>query len=340
MEIIKSSRFWLGLLISALCMWLALRNVPFSVLFVTLAEARYGMLFPAVILLTANVVLISLRWKILLGAAVRLRDSMWTLGTGYLFNNIFPFRLGDVARVFAMSHCSRIPLIQVMSTAVVERLVDVTMVLLALLALLPLMKVPPAVTKTGLVFGIAVLTASVILVLLKRMRKLGSLNGFLSYRWSQYVKGINVITQPGIALSALSLSLTAWTLSICMYWCIILCFQPRATFVEAAFMVVALSFAVAVPSTPGFIGVFQLIGQQALVIPFGDKFTDGSAFCIALTAHLTYYLFSSILGVIGLWQLGSSFPGLSRTLSFSRTGAVPEHNTPKFTCSREGLNQK
>lgn len=330
MEIIRSRRFWLGLLISVLCMWLAIRNVPFSALFTTLEEARYGMLFPAVILLAANVVSVSLRWKTLLGATVRLRDAIWALGTGYLFNNIFPFRLGDVARVFTMSHCSRIPLVQVMSTAVIERLVDVTTVLLALLAVLPFMEVPPAVTRTGQVFGMAVLTASVILVLLKQVRKLDSLNGFLSRRWSEYVNGINVITRPGIALSALSLSLTAWIFSICMYWCVILCFQPRATIVEAAFMVVALSFAVAVPSTPGCIGIFQLIGQQALVIPFGDKYTAGSALCIALTVHLTYYLFSTLLGVIGLWQLGSSFPGLSRALSSAKTGLALKQNTPKI----------
>lgn len=314
MEIIRSSRFWLGLIISALCMWLALRNVPFSSLFVTLAEARYGLMIPALILLTANVFMISLRWKMLLGTTVRLRFSFWALGTGYLFNNILPFRLGDLARVFAMSRCSRIPLVQVMSTAIIERLFDMTMVLLALLAVLPLMEVPPAVTRAGLVFGSAAVIISVILVLLKQMRKLGSFNYFLSLRWNEYVKGIDAIAKPGIALPALSLSLTAWILSICMYWCFILCFQPGATIVEAAFLVVALSFAVAVPSTPGCIGVFQLIGQQALVIPFGDKYTAGVALCITLLAHLTYYLFSTILGVIGLWQLGNSFPGLSRTL--------------------------
>jgi hypothetical protein len=115
-----------------------------------------------------------------------------------------------------------------------------------------------------------------------------------------------------------------------MYWCVILCFQPRATIVEAAFLVVALSFAVAVPSTPGFIGVFQLIGQQALVIPFGDKYTAGSALCIALTAHLTYYLFSTALGVIGLWQLGGLFPGLSRAISFARTGVSPGKILQRF----------
>jgi len=330
MEIIRSRRFWLGLLISALCMWLAIRNVPFSALFTTLEEARYGMLFPAVILLTANVVSVSLRWKTLLGATVRLKDSIWALGTGYLLNNIFPFRLGDVARVFTMSHCSRIPLVQVMSTVVIERLVDVTMILLALLAVLPLMEVPPAVTRTGQVFGMAVLAASVILVLLKQVRKFGNLNGFLSHRWSEYINGINIITQPGIALSVLLLSLTAWIFSMCMYWCIILCFQPRATIVEATFMVVALSFAVALPSTPGCIGIFQLIGQQALVIPFGDKYTAGSALCIALTAHLTYYLFSTLLGVIGLWQLGSSFPDLNRALSSAKTGSALKQNTPKI----------
>ena len=80
-----------------------------------------------------------------------------------------------------------------------------------------------------------------------------------------------------------------------MYWCIIRSFQADGAFLEATFMVVALSFAVAVPSSPGFIGIFQLVGQQALVLPFGAKYDESQALAITVTAHLTYYLLTTAL---------------------------------------------
>ena len=69
-------------------------------------------------------------------------------------------------------------------------------------------------------------------------------------------------------------------------------------------MVVALSLAVSVPSSPGFVGVFQLVGKQALVLPFGAKYDMATALAITLGLHVVYYLVTTILGLIGLMKLG------------------------------------
>ena len=79
-------------------------------------------------------------------------------------------------------------------------------------------------------------------------------------------------------------------------------------------MMVTLSFAVAVPSSPGFVGIYQLAGQQALVLPFGAKYDPSIAFAITLTAHMAYFIPTTLLGVAGLWRLGESFFSLGRSL--------------------------
>ena len=84
-------------------------------------------------------------------------------------------------------------------------------------------------------------------------------------------------------------------------------------------MMVSLSFAVIVPSSPGFIGIFQFIGQQALVIPFGLKYSVSSALAIALIAHLVYYILSTLLGIIGVWRIGQSFTNLMRLAARKNT---------------------
>ncbi|MBI3799198.1 MAG: flippase-like domain-containing protein [Deltaproteobacteria bacterium] len=128
------------------------------------------------------------------------------------------------------------------------------------------------------------------------------------------MSGFQPVTRWRVAWRTVGWSLVAWTFSIAVYCCVLRAFQPDSRLVEAAFMMVALSFAVAVPSSPGFIGVFQLVGQQALVLPFGAKYNAASALAITVTAHLLYYLLTTTLGVIGLWRSGESFLNLGRVL--------------------------
>jgi uncharacterized membrane protein YbhN (UPF0104 family) len=119
-------------------------------------------------------------------------------------------------------------------------------------------------------------------------------------RWHEVVSGLLPLTHWQKALPACGWSLTCWALSIAMFWCVIRALHADGTFVEATFMVVALSFAVAVPFSPGFIGIFQLVGQQALVLPFGAKYDASTALAITITTHLTYYLLTTGLGIVGL----------------------------------------
>ncbi len=121
-----------------------------------------------------------------------------------------------------------------------------------------------------------------------------------------------------------------------MYWCVLRAFQPLARPVEAAFVVAALSLAITVPSSPGFIGVFQWVGQQALVLPFGAKYDLASALAITLTAHLVYYLLTTALGVIGLWRFGQSFAQLGRVISSWRSAVRCQRSAarPKLRTDR------
>jgi uncharacterized membrane protein YbhN (UPF0104 family) len=91
-----------------------------------------------------------------------------------------------------------------------------------------------------------------------------------------------------------------------MYFCSTRAFNEQGALLEAAFLVVAISLAITVPSSPGFVGVFQLVGQQALALPFGAKGDVASALAITLAAHLTYYVLTTILGVLATWRVGGS----------------------------------
>ena len=92
-------------------------------------------------------------------------------------------------------------------------------------------------------------------------------------------------------------------------------FVPNPTVLEAIFIVSVLALSFTVPSSPGYIGVFQFVGQQALVIPFGSKYSPVSALAIALTVHAIFYITTSLLGIIGISRFGISVTGLRAAIS-------------------------
>lgn len=334
MSLLNNWRLWLGCAISILCLWLALRHVPLVELGHSVGRASILWWLPAVGLQLLSVVARAQRWVVLLDKKERLADSFWAQSVGYLFTNVLPLRMGEPARVIIMAERCMLPIIQVAASAVVERVLDLVTIVLALILVLPWMSVPALVMRTGMTFGFLSFIAIIVSLLAVRFRSASE--RLLQYllkaipalpaeaiigRWRELIVGLSPLARWQVALQGAIWSSVSWAFSIGMYWCVLRSFQPDGSIVEAVFMVVALSFAVAVPSSPGFVGIFQLVGQQALVLPFGAKYEATNALAITLTAHLIYYLLTTFLGIIGLWRLGESFGNLGRIIKSKRISA-------------------
>lgn len=320
----------LGILISLVCLWLALRSVPFADLGQALSQANYFWLIPCLILtLILNLIRAEI-WRLLLGKRISRSDAFWAYSTGFLFNNIFPFRIGEAARVVVLAVHRRLPVVEVAATAGLERLLDVIALVLLLLGILPFMTVSVQIKQGAMVFGGLAVFALIIIFGLAKAGRYGEIllyrllrpvaphyKELVIARWHELVKGLTVLTQPSIGIPAFIGAILVWTCTVAMQWCVLRAFQPLASPIEAAFMVAAISLAIAMPAAPGFVGVYQWVGQQSLLIPFPNHYTASSALGIAIVAHLTSYLFSTLLGMIGLWYFGQSFNGLGQLLNKS-----------------------
>lgn len=313
----------LGLVVSVVCAWLALRAVPLDELGASLTRANYIWLVPACALQLLAVLARGKRWAVLLGERARTSDSFWAQGIGYLFTNVLPLRMGEPARIFVMASRSGLPIVQTAATVVVERLLDVASVVAVLICVLPFMRVPGLVARAGVSFGLLVLLAFAVLLVAVRYtapteRILRAVldripllpTEMILARWRELLVGLSSMTRWSIAVQATVWSVATWACVIGSYLGSLKALEPAAEPIEAAFMVVALAFAVTVPSSPGFIGVFHLVGEQALVLPFGAKYSESTALSITLVAYLVYYLLTSLLGIVGLWRLGASFTKL------------------------------
>ncbi len=307
----KRWQFLVGLLISAVALVLALIGIDFRQLAETLAQANYLYLIPAIVATIVYMVARAVRWRLLLGPQVSLARCFWVTNIGYLVSNVLPFRLGDPARAVVIGRGGAVPTTAALSTVVVERVLDMMMVVLLLAGVAPFVSgIGDAIEAGVIAGGLALAAMAVLLVLAFRpdwgkrtvrwaLARVPRLDG---ERWAHLFDGLFDGLAPlrsgrrGLAL--LAWSVVIWAIVVAYYWALLRAFLPNPPTLGAPFLVCVLGLGMAVPSSPGAFGVFHLAARYGLTVPFGVP-TD-PAVAVAFVAHALTYLSSSLLGLIGL----------------------------------------
>jgi uncharacterized protein (TIRG00374 family) len=304
-------RLWVGLLVSAAALVLALLGIDIRQVVETLAQADYIYLIPACGALLAYLSARSIRWRILLGADVTLAEAFWVGNIGYLVSNVLPFRLGDPARAVAIGLGGKVKVSAALSTVVVERVLDMVMVVLLLAATLPFVGEIGWLRDAGLLAGAAALVALVVLIVLalrpdwvRRLvhwglarvprldheRWVGVLDGFMD--------GLAALRSAWRAVGLLAWSIVSWVFVVAFYYAMLWAFLDRPSLVEGGFLSCAIGLGMAVPAAPGAMGVFHSVARYALELPFGVP--EERAVAVAFASHAVQYIAMCVLGLIGL----------------------------------------
>jgi uncharacterized protein (TIRG00374 family) len=310
-------RLGLAAAVSAVALWLAVRNAHIEGLRNALAQASFVWLLPyPIICIILNMIRGEI-WRQLLRRRVGSAPAFWAYTVGFLANNVLPFRLGEAARVVVLSTRSGRPIVEVAAAAGLERLLDMA-ALAVMLGLLgsTLAHIPGltggAVVVVCLVAGAVAAVAALVhfrdgmaSMLDRATRWLPAAVGHgIRDRWTDLVRALSVLTNPSIGLPAAAGAGVVWGLTVLLQWLVLRSFEPRAGFGDAAFMVAAVSLAIALPAAPGFVGVYHWAGQQALVSAFPHVYDPSTALAAATVAHAVSYVTSTALGLIGLWYFG------------------------------------
>ncbi len=320
-------QFWLGILSSAVFLYLAIRNIPLPDLITSLADVDLAWLAIAFAFQVFALITRALRWTFILELEGSFTEAFHSQNIGYLFNNIFPFRIGELARIITLSNRCGISFVRVATSVVLERFLDVITVVLGLLFVLPRLRIPVQFIPISTTLAWFVLIAFVAFVLFVRyshivdrfihrflLRTRSGARERILKLWSQVVEGVKIFSNTKNSLRLSGWFLFSWLLSVFMFWCTMRAFVPDPTLIEAIFTVGILTLSLIVPSSPGYLGVFQFVGQQSLVIPFGSKYSQVTAFAIALVFHLIFYGTTSILGIIGIGRLSTSITNIRKKI--------------------------
>ncbi len=307
--------FFIGFVISALCLWYAFRGVDLSAMTHIMGQVSWSGVISSIILAYTSLAIRSLRWRLLLrdGDAMRLMSLVSATFIGIMANNILPARMGEVIRAWIVGRSARGGMSTALASIVVERIVDV-ITALAILGV-SMMFIPKLggeaaglLVRTGLaVLVLVIMGAGAFLIAVRYRRQIvdwserralekkamwmsravNMLRGFLDG-----LAAVKEISQ--VALVA-GLSLLIWGTSIASFQALAQGMGLGLTIVQMSLVFVIVLFGVAIPSAPGFVGTFHGFCVAGLTMVAGTEPTMAAAYATLL--HGTQWLAVTLAGL-------------------------------------------
>jgi uncharacterized protein (TIRG00374 family) len=303
--------FWFSVALATLLLYLALRDLDWDAFLSRLSNAQIVYLPLFALWGTLTYLIRSYRWRVLInvqGSTTILAVFMANMA-GYLGNMILPARAGELVRASYLAKQNGILPSFALATGLAERLMDViALVLLGSISILWTGLLSPALKVALQVMGLAGLIGFSMILVLPRIASticdmIQKLPLF-SHRHKEevcmsvqsFIIGLSSLTHGRRAAGFGILTAFIWLGDAAGIVFLAKILFLSLTLLQACVLLAVLGLSSALPSTPGYIGIYQFAAAVALK-PFGFSSTDA----IALV------LFAQIMNlvIIGIWGLGS-----------------------------------
>ena len=298
------------LLSAALLAWF-LRGIDRHGMMAALRDARLSLIVAAVIVTALTYVFRAWRWQALLAplGGASFRNSFRITVMGFTATNLLPGRLGEVLRPYLISRAEPVSGPAAFATILIERVLDLTMVMVLFGIFLATARVDVGREVKGA--GVVTATASVVALVImafgagqpERHRRLADLcinwmpariAAVLRSFAHTLVDGLAVMRQPRPLFVAVAMSAGLWISIAWGIWLVSLALDVTMAFTASFLIVTYLVVGVAVP-VPAGVGSFHFMYQLAAASVLGADRNHAAAAAIVL--HLASVLPISLLGL-------------------------------------------
>jgi uncharacterized protein (TIRG00374 family) len=319
--------------VSAAALLLAIRWSGWAPLLAVLRQVDYFVLVPAAAIYLISMAARALAWQVILGGRASLLRMLAALNQGYLMNNLLPWRMGELGRAILLGRRPGLSPAMVLSSIVVERLYDMSLAVALLLALSPVAFGASWAPRAALVGGLAVILAlGVLWLALARpqaiewmLRRLPGGLGRWQGLWDNLRAGLASLRDARQLLAGFGWMVLSWALAGAEYWLVLRAFVPEAQATWALLALCVTLLGVAIPSAPGYIGVFEASAVAALAVFHVDS---SIALGYALILHGLHFGMTTLLGAAALAGEGETLTGALRLIR-SWTGGAAEGSEAK-----------
>lgn len=328
-----AAKLALGLAISALFLYATLATVPFGKVVDALGAARPEWI-AAAFGFTALAYLLKIgRWTAMLrrlGAKVGLRDTATPFLGGVAFNNVLPFRAGDVIRVVAFQRFTGVPASGQIGTLVLERLLDLFVLMAILFATITFWEID--LLDDTLMAGLRLAALAIAIAILIFVLAPGPIR--LVVRWAEarlprlrpageamlrLSDAVHTLSRPAFLAKATALSILAWLAEGGAYLAVGHALGVAAS-PEAALLALSVgTLSTIIPSSPGYVGTFHFFTAR-VVAGFGASPVGAAAYAILI--HALLWVATTVSGFLLL-----AFAGLGARRA-AHPLAAPEMKVP------------
>ena len=277
---------WLGLVISAIFLYLAFREINYTELWQTLKEIRILWLIPGLIIYFLGVLVRTWRWQYLLKplGKISIKTLFPIINIGYMGNNVFPLRMGEVLRAVVIKRREDVSISGSLATIVVERIFDAVVIVgFVLLNLGQLVNLPSQVTFAQLgnlaTWAVVIFLSGLSIFILIAMFPKPAMNiihgiiaKILPKRWEdsainiadRFLEGLMSLRSPADALMILLTSILVWLLETGLYWSVDQALGLGLNFGQLMLLNGVVNLVLLIPAAPGGLGTFDAAGRAML----------------------------------------------------------------------------
>jgi uncharacterized protein (TIRG00374 family) len=313
----KRWQFWLGVLISAVFLYFALRGLKLDDFWQAVKSANYWWILPGIAVYFVGVWVRAWRWHYLLKPikAVKTRTMFPITCIGYMGNNIYPARAGEVLRAVVLKRKEGVPISASLATIIVERIFDAVVMLGFVFVNLPeLAKVASA--NSGFVgniqefalIGTGLFIGALVIFILAAMfpkftLKIGQwfIDRLLPVRirektsgiMHKFLDGLASLRSPVNILMVFFTSILIWLLETVKYWFVMHAFSFEVSFFALMLLNGVANLATTIPAAPGYIGTWEAVTKAVLV---AYEVPGAEALGYAIVLHVALWLPITLLG--------------------------------------------
>jgi uncharacterized protein (TIRG00374 family) len=307
----------LGLLISLIFLWFAFRNLNPAAVWAQIQHVNVMWLIIGAVWYFMGVTLISIRWRFLLRSIkpVPLRALVPLVAIGYMGNNVYPFRSGEILRIILLQRNYQVPVARAATTVIVERVFDglvmLTFIAVSLLFVdIQAVEIKHVATVATPIFLVAVIIFFALATrpdLLRRILHLmanilpGRIHNLMLRLADEVIGGLQALRSPTDLAGAVFFSFASWMVEASVYWIVSFAFGLGVSYPVMLLTVGVVNLAGLIPASPGQIGVFEFFVSLVLI---AVGVTADVAHAYALVVHVVIWLPVTLVGFFFLVRQG------------------------------------
>lgn len=342
-QTVRRARRWLalalGLVVSVVFLYVGLRGLELDEVWADMKQVRIGWLIIGTSVYFLAVWGRTWRWHYLLRSLkpVSLKALFPVVVIGYMGNNLYPFRAGEVIRAYVLKRNEDVSISASLATIVIERVFDGLVMLIFVFVALPFADFKADWLRDIVFFSTLFFWGAFVVFLIMALRPEQMRRW---YTWvfervlpdrlaktaqgvaDHFMSGLENLRRPRDLLMTLVSSVFIWLTETTKYWFVMHAFDFEVSFFVLMVMTAVVNLATTLPSSPGYVGTFDTPGIKTLTA-YGVRETVAASYTLVL--HAALWLPITVLGVFYLYRQGLSWRDFRKAQEVVAEQSVHDH---------------